>query len=92
MSEFELKDADALREHLDALNEEGNTTVAVGLTAADQPFLITLTGPYAENEHVLLDSPWQTDIDWQRPRCDECGAVQPDTIDALAYPVKVMTP
>lgn len=93
-------DSTALRAHLDALNEAGVTPLAVGYDTA-QAFLITLTGPYAESEDVLFDSPWQSDIDygehvdgaWMRqpPRCDECqGHVH--EMRHLRFPVTVMFP
>jgi hypothetical protein len=96
-----LTDADALRAHLDALNEDGQTPVAVGWTAGpySQPFLITLVGCYADGEDVLFDSPWQSDIDYGEringvwaplaPRCDECmGHVH--EMKHLRFPVTVM--
>lgn len=96
-----LPDADALREHLDALNEDGQTPVVVGWTAPPytQPFLITLIGPYVESEDVLFDSPWQRDLDYgdridgvwvpHPPRCDECNA-HVHGIEHLRFPVTVM--
>jgi hypothetical protein len=82
-----LADRDALREHLDGLNESGEAPVAVGIDAAPQPFLITLVGPYAESEDVFFDSPWQGDTDYgepgrrrvvpKQPRCDDCRAMVP---------------
>lgn len=96
-----LADADALRVHLDALNETGQTPVVVGWTAPPhpQPFLITLVGCYADSEDVLFDSPWQSDTnhgelvngEWvpHPPRCDECQA-QVYAIEDLGYPVTVM--
>jgi hypothetical protein len=85
-----MTDADALRDHLHALNEEGIVPRAVGHDAHAQPFLITLVGPYAEGEDVLFDSPWQNDIDWnQPPRCDECQG-QAHGMDDLRFPVVVL--
>lgn len=86
-----LRDAEALRGHLDALNESGTTPVVVGRDATPQSFLITLVGPYAEGEHVFFDSPWQGDVDWSNghTHCDECrGHVH--GIEDLRYPVVVM--
>lgn len=94
-----LEDADALREHLDALNESGEHPVAVGWDATPQPFLITLVGAYADGEDVIFDSPWQQDVNHGKlvdgtwvphpPRCDECLA-QAYGIEDLRYPVRVM--
>jgi hypothetical protein len=93
-------DDDALRAHLDALNEAGVTPVAVGYDA-HQAFLITLVGPYAESEDVLFDSPWQGDVDYGEridgvwkplpPRCDECMA-HVHGMEHLRFPVTVMAP
>lgn len=96
-------DADALREHLDTLNENGETPVVVGWTAPPytRPFLITLVGPYVESEDVLFDSPWQSDCDYgdridgvwvpHPPRCDECLA-QVHGMKDLRFPVTVLVP
>lgn len=96
-----LPDGEALRDHLDALNEAGEHPVAVGLTVLGHPFLITLVGIYAEGEDVLFDSPWQHDIDYgkrvdgmwvpQPPRCDECNA-HVHGIEDVHFPVTVMVP
>lgn len=96
-----LADAEALRAHLDALNEAGICPVAVGVDASVRPFLITLVGCYAEGEHVFFDSPWQSDIDYgelvdgvfvpRPPYCDDCrGHVH--GIEDLRFPVTVLVP
>lgn len=94
-----LDDADALRDHLDALNEGGTIPIAVGWDATPQPFLITLIGPYAESEDVLFDSPWQGDRDYGEridgvwvphpPHCDECQG-QVHAMRHLRFPVTVL--
>ncbi len=87
-----LADAEALRDHLDALNDDGQHPVAVGLDDLGQPFLIALVGPYADGEHVLLDSPWQREVTYSTGHtyCDEClGHVH--GIEHLRYPVAVLT-
>lgn len=94
-----LADAEALRDHLDALNEAGTTPIAVGWDATPQPFLITLVGAYADGEDVFFDSPWQDDRDYgeridgvwvpKPPHCEECRA-QVHGIDDLRYPVIVL--
>jgi len=94
-----FNDATDLREHLDLLNEAGITPVAVGIDATPQPFLITLVGPYADGEHVIFDSPWQTDCDYgemvdgkwvsKPPYCDECMA-QVHGMEHLRFPVTVL--
>jgi hypothetical protein len=93
-------DADALRDHLDALNEDGESPVAVGIDNSGQPFLITLVGPYVESEDVLFDSPWHNDRDYGEringvwvphpPRCNECRAYVHE-MRHLRFPVTVMT-
>lgn len=96
-----LADADALRQHLDDLNESGTDPIAVGWSAPPypRPFLITLVGCYADSEDVLFDSPWQRDVDYgeridgkwvpRPPRCEECQA-QAHGIENLSYPVVVV--
>lgn len=86
-----MADADALREHLDTLNENGLHPVVVGWDAGSQPFLISLTGCYADGEDVLFDTPWQSDIQWAngRTHCDEClGHVH--GLSDLRFPVTVL--
>lgn len=92
-------DADALREHLDALNEDGQQPTAVGWDATPQPFLITLAGPYVESEDVLFDTPWQSDVDYGEringvwvplpTRCDDCHA-HVHEMKHLRFPVTVV--
>jgi hypothetical protein len=94
-----IADAGGLREHLDALNEAGQTPVAVGVDSGPQSFLITLVGPYAESEDVFFDSPWQGDIDYgervdgvwvpKQPRCEDCRAMS-HGIEDLRFPVVVL--
>jgi hypothetical protein len=94
-----LANRDSLRQHLDDLNERGQHPVAVGIDSNQQPFLITLVGPYAEGEDVFFDSPWQSDIDYgeridgewvpKKPHCEECrGMVH--GIEDLKYPVTIL--
>lgn len=86
-----LADAEALREHLDALNDAGESAVTIGYDSAPQPFLITLTGPYAEGESVFFDSPWAGhDITGADIHCDECRG-EVCGIDHLRFPVTVMS-
>lgn len=93
-----LLDEDALRDHLDALNEEGEITVVVGWDTTPQPFLITLVGAYADREDVLFGSPWQGDLYSEKiddvwvpklPHCEECQG-QVHTMKDLKFPVMVM--
>lgn len=90
---LELADADALRQHLDDLNDNGHHPIAVGWTAPPYPapFLVALVGCYADGEDVLLDSPWQTDLDWSNgsTRCEECHGHAHGIAD-LRYPVTIM--
>lgn len=48
-----LPDVDALRAHLDALNEAGAGTAVAGITDNQIPFLAALVGPYAEGVHEV---------------------------------------
>lgn len=85
-------DAAALRAHLDAINELGWDYRAVGIDAVNEPFLITLHGPYAETEQVFFVSPWDGEVDHGTgQKCDECCAANPHTIDQIRYPVEVLT-
>lgn len=88
-----LRDKEALRAHLDMLNEQGMGPIAVGADDWGRPFLITLVGPYAEGEAVFFDSPWQTDVTYDdghgSPHCDECNGWEWD-IDHLKYPVTIL--
>lgn len=95
-----LPDEEALRDHLDALNEAGHHPVAVGWDKREQPFLMTLVGAYADGEDVLFDSPWQRDIDYgdrvngewvpHPPRCNDCQG-QAHAMEHLRFPVVVMS-
>lgn len=88
-----LPDADALRAHLDALNEKGIEYRAAGEDANGEPFLITLRGPYAEYEEVFYVSPWDGEVDHQNgEKCEDCCAANPYTIDQISYPVRVLVP
>jgi hypothetical protein len=88
-----LADSDALRAHLDRLNESGLDYRAAGMDANGTPFFITLLGPYAEAEHVITASPWDGEVSLGRPSwCDECDAHSPLHITDLAYPVHVVIP
>lgn len=99
MGTQEVTNAEALRLHLDDLNESGTTPTAVGVDALSRPFLIALYGPYAEDEHVFFDSPWQGDVDYGRrvdgewvplrPRCEDCGGFVHAMSD-LTFPVVVL--
>lgn len=90
-----MPDAEALRDHLDGLNEAGTTPISVGIDANGSPFLITLVGPYVESEDVFFDSPWQGDRDYgeridgewvaKKPHCEECRAMV-HGINDIKYP------
>jgi hypothetical protein len=87
---FEIADADALRGLLDQLNDAGADDKAAGIDALGQPFLVALTGPYAESERVILFDPSDTAYD-QAPYCDECGqATRRLGLADLHYPVTVI--
>lgn len=87
-----LADAEALREHLDALNDAGTDHRAVGMDSRNEPFLIALGGCYAETEVVLYGNPWDNEVDWGTgPSCVECMAQHPHRIDSLRFPVRILT-
>lgn len=90
---YTIDGPDDLRRHLDDLNDAGVSPIAVGVDAIDQPFLITLVGPYAEREDVFFDSPWQREHDHGGvpSRCEDCDAYS-HTIDHLRFPVTVVVP
>lgn len=50
---------DALRAHLDNLNEAGISCSAAGIAGNGQPFLNELSGCYAETETVLWGDPFE---------------------------------
>jgi hypothetical protein len=84
-----LADADALREHMDALNNSGEPSVVVGMDA-HQPFLIALDGPYVESEVVFFDSPWAGhDIAGASIHCEDCRGEE-CSMEHLRFPVTVM--
>jgi hypothetical protein len=91
MNTLVLADADALRDHLDALNEAGERCTAAGMDSTPQPFLIALVGAYADGEDVLFDSPWQGDVDWRdgHSNCEDCNGWS-HGIEHLRYPVTVL--
>ena len=87
----EFTDAEALRDHLDALNDAGIRTEAAGVDVNDNPFLIGLSGPYAESEVVIFGSPWDSEVDYGTGlHCDECHASNLHGINDLRYPVRVI--
>lgn len=82
---------EALRDRLDAMNEQGIDPLVVGVDAAGRSFLVTLQGPYAETEAVLLGIPWDSEVDWSSGRrCDECGCSEAFGLDDLTFPVDVV--
>ena len=86
-----VADADALRVHLDALNESGTDYRAAGMGKNGEPFLIALSGPYAESEDVIYGSPWDGEVDYGTGvRCDECNAAHHHGIGAIAFPAVVL--
>ena len=86
----ELPDQDALRAHLDHLNEDGLTHIVGGIDARNVPFLAVLRGPYADAEDVIYGSPWDGEVEYGTGQlCDECGAANLDTLGSLVYPVTV---
>lgn len=88
-----IGDEGDLRDHLDALNEAGENSEVAGLDATGQPFLVFLTGPYAEGMYFLGWNPWERefDVDVATRPCDECNAMGPSPTSALHYPLVVLT-
>jgi hypothetical protein len=85
--------AEALRDHLHSLNESGTDHRAVGMDARGEPFLIALSGCYAETEVVLYGDPWDNEVDYGTgPSCVECMAQRPHTMDSVRFPVRVIPP
>lgn len=88
-----ISTVEELREHLDALNDEGNDPTAVGVDANGAPFLITLEGPYADRAEVFYGSPWSSERDWVSGlRCDDCMTHHAFTIEDVQLPVVIMGP
>lgn len=89
-STIQLGDADALRRHLDTINERGEDDRCAGIDSAGQPFLAALTGPYATSVRVLCCDPDDVERD-QGEYCDTCSqAVTRHGLDTLHYPVVVL--
>lgn len=88
-----LEDAQALRDHLDYLNDIGFDYRCSGMDANNAAFFVSLVGPYADGEHVFAFSPWDGEISFSAPAyCHECVAHTPLGLDHLTYPVRVLTP
>ncbi len=88
----QVDDRDALRAHLDSLNEAGIGGSAAGIAGNGQPFIIELSGCYAETETVLWGDPWAGDAEHSSGvRCEECGAHNLYGIDSLRFPVHILT-
>jgi hypothetical protein len=88
-----LESADALRAHLDGLNESGVDFKTSGMDSRGQSFLAYLDGPYAESLGVLMHNPWDSEIEVPEARmpCDDCGVRHgPLRAEHLAYPVTVL--
>lgn len=86
-----ITDADALREHMDALNDAGKHCEVAGVDAHGTPFLAGLSGAYADFEWAQIGNPWDVEVDFDGETCDHCGAQRGAqvTIDRLAYPVVI---
>lgn len=84
-----LADADALRAHLDELNEAGTDDRAVGLDREGQPFLAFLAGLYAGDSGVITCDPWDYERNGELA-CYECNAARSGQLDTLNYPVTVL--
>lgn len=86
-----LADADALRDHLDALNESGTDYKAVGMDVGGNAFLVCLAGPYAESVVVMFGNPWDGEVDYGTgTHCDECAAQEVAGVERLRFPVHVL--
>ncbi|SHS19801.1 Uncharacterised protein [Mycobacteroides abscessus subsp. abscessus] len=87
-----IDDRDALRAHLDRLNEAGIGCSAAGVAGNGEPFMIELSGCYVETETVLWGDPWAGDIEHSSGvRCEDCGAHNLYGIDSLQFPVHIIT-
>lgn len=89
-----LDNEDALRDHLDALNDAGWDCTAAGMDVTGRSFLAGLSDPYAENTFVLYADPWDGEasmLDSEQQPCDECGGERASRqIDDLRYPVAII--
>ena len=86
-----LANADQLRNLLDYLNESGDDHRAVGMDSRGQPFLIALSGCYADTEVVIYGDPWDPEVDYGvGRRCDECNGSNFHGMDSLRFPVTVL--
>lgn len=93
MSTALLQDAQALRDHLDKLNDTGFDYRCSGMDANNTAFFVSLIGPYADGEHVFTVSPWDGEVSFSSgPYCDECAAHTPLGLEDLTYPVRVLLP
>lgn len=88
----QIDDRDALRAHLDSLNEAGIGCSIAGVAGNGKPFMIELSGCYAETETVLWGDPWANDVEHSSGvRCEECGAHNLYGIESLPFPVHILT-
>lgn len=87
-----LDNEDALRDHLDALNDAGWDPTVGGMDSDGESFLASLAGPYAEGTTVLYVDPWDPEVEVKGAElCNECGAQRGHrSIDDLRYPVAVI--
>jgi hypothetical protein len=88
-----VSDAEMLRGHLDALNDEGRHATTAGVDVNGNAFLIDLAGPYAEKEVVIFGDPWDAEVGYGHgQRCDECCAADLHQMSDLHFPVTVLIP
>lgn len=87
-----ITDADALREHMDALNDAGKHCEIAGKDANGTPFLAGLSGAYADVAWAQIGNPWDVEVGFDGETCDCCGAQRGAqvTIDRLSYPVVIL--
>lgn len=86
-----MPDAEALRGHLDRLNDAGLKSETVGMGANGESFLVVLSGPYADREEVFFGSPWDAETDWSTGlRCDECCTHEAFALDDIAFPAVIL--
>ncbi|MBB3040992.1 hypothetical protein [Nocardioides soli] len=86
-----IENAEAMRDYLDALNDAGIDCRAVGMDSRGEPFLISLSGCYADSEVVLYGNPWDNEVDWGTgPSCVECMAQRPHGIDSVRFPAFIV--
>lgn len=91
MHVISLLSPEDLTRHLDRLNDGGTDPTVAGVDKSNNPFLAMLRGPYAGEDIVLFNTPWDSDTETIRGyRCDECSGQEPARFADLHFPVRVL--